>query len=90
MTKLEGCGIWIETVRQRRPLILNDFAAPDPRKRGYPDGHAPLYRFLAVPVLIRDSIVAVVGVANKETDYDETDVKELTLLMDSVWKSIGS
>ena len=87
ITKLEGTGIWAESVRQRRPVILNDFAAPHAMKRGCPEGHAPLHRFLAVPVLMRDKIVAVVGVANKVAEYDETDVKQLTLLMDSVWKS---
>jgi hypothetical protein len=33
-----------------------------------------------------DKIVAVAGVANKESDYDNSDVRQLTLLMDSVWK----
>ena len=83
---LDKTGIWGEAVRQARPIIVNDFQAPHPLKKGYPDGHAPLYKYMTVPVFSDDRIVGVVGVANKETDYDTFDVRQLTLLMDSVWK----
>jgi PAS domain S-box-containing protein len=83
---LEKTGIWGEAVRQRKPIIVNDFTAPNPLKKGYPDGHAPLYKFLTIPVIIEDRIVAVVGVANKETDYDQSDIRQLTLLMGTVWR----
>ncbi|HHY71439.1 MAG TPA: diguanylate cyclase [Thermoanaerobacterales bacterium] len=33
----------------------------------------------------RDKIVAIVGVANKELDYTESDVSNLTLLLNNVW-----
>jgi signal transduction histidine kinase len=29
-----------------------------------------------------------VGVANKDTDYDQSDIRQLTLLMDSTWKLV--
>lgn len=45
-------------------------------------------RFLALPIVERGDVVALVGVANKETDYDDTDVVQLTLLMESVWKRL--
>jgi two-component system, sensor histidine kinase and response regulator len=83
---LEKTGIWGEAVRQRRPIMMNDFQAPHPLKKGCPEGHAPLYKFLTIPVFQGESIVAVVGVANKATDYDEADLRQLRLLMDSVWK----
>ena len=84
--QLEKTGIWGEAVRQARPIVVNDFHAPDPLKKGLPDGHAPLHKFMTVPVVTDGHIVGVVGVANKETDYDSSDVRQLTLLMDSVWK----
>jgi GAF domain-containing protein len=83
---LDKTGVWGEAVRQARPIIINDFTAPDPLKKGYPEGHAHLYKFLTIPVLSNDRIVAVLGVANKETDYDESDIRQLTLLMNSVWQ----
>ncbi len=85
---LDKTGIWGEAVRQRRPIMINDFQAYNPLKKGYPSGHAPLFRFLTIPVIQHGSIVAVVAVANSDTDYCDADVRQLTLLMDGVWKSL--
>lgn len=85
---LDKTGLWGEAVRQRRPFIINDFQAPNPMKKGMPKGHAPLQKFLTLPVMVASEIVAVVGVANKETNYDGTDVRQLTLLMDAVWRTV--
>jgi diguanylate cyclase (GGDEF)-like protein len=41
---------------------------------------------MTIPVLSRGRIVAVVGVANKVTDYTPTDVNQLSQMMDVVWK----
>ena len=41
-----------------------------------------------VPIFDGDHIVAVVGVGNKEEDYDESDVRQLTLLLQGMWKLI--
>jgi len=83
---LDKTGIWGEAVRQARPIIVNDFQATNPLKKGYPDGHAPLYKFMTLPIFSDNRIVGVVGLANKEKDYDNSDVRQLNLLMDSVWK----
>ncbi|MCX6006685.1 MAG: PAS domain S-box protein [Chloroflexi bacterium] len=87
---LEKTGIWGEAVRQRKPIVVNDFQSPHPLKKGYPEGHAKLYKYLTVPVFRENRIVAVVGVANKQSDYTQTDILQLTLLMDSVWKATYS
>ncbi|MBI4796533.1 MAG: PAS domain S-box protein [Deltaproteobacteria bacterium] len=86
--QLEKTGIWGEAVRQARPIMVNDFQAPHPLKKGYPEGHAPLYKYLTIPVIGGNRIMAVVGVANKATDYDDADVRQLTLMMDTVWKIV--
>ncbi|MGB8648225.1 MAG: HD domain-containing phosphohydrolase [Anaerolineae bacterium] len=84
--QLSKTGIWGEAVRQRRPIVANDFAAPNPYKKGYPEGHAQLYKYMTLPIFSGNQIVAVVGVANKETDYTDFDVQQLALMMDSVWR----
>ncbi len=86
---LDNTGIWGEAVRQRKAILLNDFSARNPLKKGLPEGHVSLKRFLTVPVMADDSIVAVVGVANKGSDYLDTDVMQLTLFMDAVWKVVS-
>jgi two-component system cell cycle sensor histidine kinase/response regulator CckA len=84
--ELDKTGLWGEAVRQRKAIIVNDFRAPNPLKKGYPQGHVELSKFLTAPIFKEDKIVAVVGVANKESDYDEADLRQLSLLMDSVWR----
>jgi len=84
--KLDNTGIWGEAVRQRKPIVINDFKASNSNKKGLPKGHVELYNFLTIPVFYNNEIVAVVGVANKSSDYDKSDITQLQLLMDNVWR----
>lgn len=85
---LEKTGIWGEAVRQRRAIIINNFESPNPLKKGMPEGHVPLKKFLTIPVFKEQTIVGVVGLANKETDYTESDMLQISLLMEAVWKVV--
>lgn len=85
---LEETGFWGEAVRQRKPVVLNDFLSPHPLKKGYPEGHVVLDRFLSIPVIIDERVVAVVGLANKPDKYDDSDVSELSLFMNSAWNAL--
>ena len=82
---LDQTGLWGEAVRQRRPILVNDYEAPNPFKKGYPEGHVHLRNFLTVPVLAGRTLAAVAGVANRDGDYDERDVENLDLFMRGVW-----
>lgn len=83
--RVEETGLWGEAVRQRRAIITNDYQAENPLKKGLPEGHVPLRRHLNVPVLDGDRIVVLVGVGNKAVDYDQSDVRQLSLLMTGMW-----
>ena len=85
---LEKTGIWGDVVRKRKPIVLNDYQAPHPQKKGYPDGHVNLKRLMCLPVFIADRIVATAGFGNKEEPYDDNDVYEMTLLMSGVWNAV--
>lgn len=84
---LKDVGLWGEVIRQRRPIIENDFGARSPVKNGFPEGHVDIKKFMSVPVVIDEKVVAIVGVANKEEDYDENDVFQLSVLMIGVWNA---
>ncbi len=77
-------GVWTECVPQRRPVIHNNYAAL-PHRKGLPPGHAPVVRELVVPILRGDKVVAIIGVGNKPSDYDEQDVEVVSLLGDLWW-----
>ncbi len=81
-------GLWGEAVRQRRPVITNDYSAENPWKKGIPEGHVSLLRHMNTPVLENKRIVVVAGVANKEDEYNEEDCRQLTLLMQGMWHLI--
>ena len=83
---LETVGLWGEAVRQRQPIVTNEYAAPNPLKRGTPDGHLNIVRHINIPVFDGRRIVAVAGVGNKPTDYDERDLRQLQLLMEGWWR----
>ena len=85
---LEKTGLWGEAVRQRKPVITNDYAAPNPHKKGYPAGHIHIRRHMNVPVFDAERVVAVVGVGNKQGEYDESDVRQLRLLMEGMWRHL--
>jgi PAS domain S-box-containing protein len=85
---VENTGLWGEAVRQRKPIITNNYAMPSSMKKGYPEGHVQLTRHINIPLFDGDHIVAIAGVGNKEDDYDESDVLQLTLLMQAMWKLV--
>lgn len=87
---ISRAGVWVECVRERRPVIHNDYESlPAHRRRGLPSGHAPVIRELVVPVIRDDRIVAILGVGNKPRDYDEADVALVSELADLAWERVG-
>ncbi|MBU1679319.1 MAG: PAS domain S-box protein [Bacteroidetes bacterium] len=83
---ISGSGIWGNCVRERKPIIINNYDVSHPNKKSYPAGHVPIKRFLGVPIFDGDKIVAVGAVANKETDYIDSDVTAITVLLNKTWE----
>ncbi|AGB49493.1 PAS domain S-box [Methanomethylovorans hollandica DSM 15978] len=85
---IKTTGLWGEAVRQRKPIITNDYPAPNTMKKGYPEDHVKLIRHMNVPIFDGDHIIAVVGVGNKEEEYNDSDLRQLILLMQGMWSLI--
>jgi PAS domain S-box-containing protein len=81
---IDKAGVWVDCIRERRPVIHNDYSAL-PHRKGMPKGHAPLVRELVTPVFRGDKIVALLGVGNKPKHYDQNDVKATVMLADIAW-----
>ena len=84
---LDKAGVWVDCVRQRKPVIHNDYASL-PHRKGLPEGHAAVNRELVVPILRDERIVAILGVGNKPHDYTEQDVNKVTYLADVAWEIV--
>lgn len=82
---LAQAGVWADSVRQRRPVVHNDYPKLTDKK-GLPEGHTHIVRHATVPVFDDDVIVAVVGVGNKPCRYEQSDIDQLTLYMNSTWQ----
>lgn len=81
---IEQAGVWVDCVRHRRPVIHNDYPRLTHRK-GLPPGHAEIRRELVVPIFRGEKIVAILGVGNKPTLYDENDVEIAVDFADLAW-----
>ena len=85
---LSHTGLWAEVVQQHKPIMINNHDAVRDWKRHYPEGHLPIKNFLAIPVIDQDRIVAVIGVANKDSDYTDADICNLERLMHITWSRL--
>lgn len=81
---IDEAGVWVDCVRQRGPVIHNDYASL-PHRKGMPDGHAAVIRELVVPTTRSGRIVSILGVGNKSEHYDEKDVELVAYIADLVW-----
>ncbi len=86
--ELDSAGVWADAARLRKALIHNDYAALKDRK-GMPEGHAEVTRELVVPVLRGNKVVAILGVGNKGTPYDEQDIRWIRIVADIAWDIVA-
>lgn len=82
---ISDAGVWVDCVRQRRPVIHNDYSSL-PGRKGLPEGHAEVIRELVVPTFRESRIVAIMGVGNKPTDYVQQDVDAVAYIADVAWE----
>ena len=72
LADLEIHGVRGIVCSERRSLVVNDIVS-HPAYVGIPEGHPPVHRFLGVPLHYRGDIMGMIGLANKESDYEEAD-----------------
>jgi len=77
-------GVWADAVRTRQAMIYNNYANL-PNRRELPEGHAPVQRLISAPVLRDGKVVALIGVGDKDTPYDQQDVEAVTILATETW-----
>ncbi|MCF8085133.1 MAG: response regulator [Deltaproteobacteria bacterium] len=87
---IDEAGVWGEAIRRRKPLILNDYRAGHPAKKGLPQGHVSLTNLLVVPFIQQGRILSVVAVANRAASYDEKDVTQLSSFLHSIQAIVDS
>ncbi len=84
---VEQAGVWADAVRQRQPIIHNNYAVL-PHRKGMPEGHAHVVREMVVPILRDEKVMAILGLGNKPQDYTANDVEVVSTYADFAWDSI--
>ena len=73
------CGLWGWVLHNQTPLFCNDLHS-DSRSTGTPQGHIPIRNFLSVPVMLQDTLVGQIALANSDRDYTERDLEVVNQL----------
>jgi PAS domain S-box-containing protein len=68
-------GIWGRSLTEKKVICSNQ-----PGK--VPEGHLPVSRCLSVPILHNQLVIGLLLVANKRTDYDQSDLEQLQHIAD--------
>jgi PAS domain S-box-containing protein len=78
-------GIWGAAVRERKPLVVNEYTMDHPQSIGLPEGHVMLENLLSYPVFRGGKIVAVAAMANKKDGpFTDEDVQQVGSFLNSV------
>ena len=80
-------GLWGEALKRREAVIINDYSSCSSGSCFSPGDHRIL-RHMSVPIMDKGKIVIVAGVGNKDEEYNDADVRQLTLLMSGMYKLI--
>ncbi len=80
-------GMWAEAIRKKAAVVHNAYP-PEDGSSGMPAGHTVLDRIVTIPVIRESKVVALLGIGNKSTPYDQTTVETLSLFTDLTWEII--
>ncbi len=86
---INQAGNWIESIKQKKPLIYNNFIT-SPNQKGLPEGHSTINRMMSVPVMYENKVKYIFGVGNKGTNYDENDTLQVQLVADELQKILAT
>ena len=81
-------GLWGAVLENKREVISNNYKASNPHSAGLPDNFGDIERYINIPIFSGREVVAVVGMGNKNVDYDSSDVRQLSLLSQGMWRVI--
>ncbi|WP_020586064.1 GAF domain-containing protein [Desulfobacter curvatus] len=85
---IEKAGVWGDSFKKQTSIVYNDYQALS-HKAELPKWHAPVFRLLTVPVIRGKTVVAILGVGNKRTDYTSQDVEMINEVADLSWEAIS-
>ena len=84
---VEQAGNWTDCIQAKGPVVYNDFKN-SPNRKGFPEGHVSVKRFISIPVFDEDKAKFIFGVGNKIEEYDAHDVLQIQSVANELYKII--
>ncbi|MBF0345774.1 MAG: DUF3365 domain-containing protein [Nitrospirae bacterium] len=81
-------GLLNHIMQKRQTIMVNDFGNFEFKKNINLQWHVELTRLMIIPVYDSNKVVAIIAVGNKKVEYNITDLRQLTLLMNGMWQHI--
>ncbi len=81
-------GLWGAAAETGKEIISNDYDYSNPKGLGVPKQFQDIVRYMNIPIFSGERVVAIAGMGNKTTDYDKSDLRQLTLLCQAMWRLI--
>ncbi|OGR13266.1 MAG: hypothetical protein A2097_12130 [Desulfobacula sp. GWF2_41_7] len=85
---ISKAGVWADCIYEKKPVIHNDYTNLL-HKKGMPKNHAVIIREMVIPVIRGEKIMAILGVGNKKTGYENHDVEIIQQLADMIWETVS-
>jgi len=82
---IETAGNWADCIRQKKAVVYNTYPV-SPNRKGLPEGHAPVGRFMSIPVVHEEKVRFIFGVGNKSSDYTDLDVIQIQVVANELHK----
>ncbi len=86
--RLDTDSIWTTVIQQRKAVVVNNFEDLSPLHKQYNKENHNFTKCLSAPIIIDNKIVALAGLADKESDYDNGDVSNLVLVLGGLWQAM--
>lgn len=84
----EETGLWCAPILQRMPVLTNSNKENEADAVSIPGISVDIRDHLGIPVFDDGKVVMIAGVGNKDGDYNSSDIRQMTLLMEGTWKLI--
>jgi len=83
---VEKTGLLSEKIQPKEAFVIDDSVDVSPFKSGKYEELGEVTRHIDILVADDERIVATAGVGNKTEEYDDSDTRQLTLLLQGMWK----
>lgn len=79
-----GDSTWPKAIREKRTICLNEPSTLTP------EGHIAISRHISLPIIHHGVVIGLFQVANKRTEYDESDIQKLERIAQDVAPNLGA